>query len=545
MGNKIDILIQADDNASKVLQTVGDNAKKMWSDMWSMSKSVSTRAKNNEDTFKSMRNYWAIALWALSWIVAKTIWDFSDAEKASNQLRHAVIDVTHATEDQLKATSDLADELERKWVLDWDNIKMWQAQLSTFWLSNKAVQWLSWALADLAVNQFWASASWEQLSDTANMIAKALNWQFWVLEKSGIRFTDAQKNMIQFGTEMEKVKAINEWFNQNLKYTNEVALQWLDGKTAKLKVQMWNLSESIGKALTPAFQELISSVQPIIERFTEWAGKNPELLAKLVEIWIAVAWLVTVLWTLWIIIPSVITWITALWTAVWVLTTIWLWPLWIAIVWLTALFIIFSQKSWEATVSLWDMSKASTDSANATKIAQEALDEYNKHKLDTKYNVEQLEKERVKALELQKQLEATLRAQQALAQKAMVQDQATAWQQNQQWWVAWMWQYYLGQYTNATIWLQQNQANTSTLQKKAMWWPVNAGQTYIVGEVGPELFTPSVSWNITPNNKLWSASVNINMWSVHVHNEADEDRLIEKISSMLTRQVELYKLGVY
>ena len=47
---------------------------------------------------------------------------------------------------------------------------------------------------------------------------------------------------------------------------------------------------------------------------------------------------------------------------------------------------------------------------------------------------------------------------------------------------------------------------------KAMGGPVNAGTTYLVGEQGPELFTPSTSGNIVPNNKLSGGqTININV----------------------------------
>ena len=41
--------------------------------------------------------------------------------------------------------------------------------------------------------------------------------------------------------------------------------------------------------------------------------------------------------------------------------------------------------------------------------------------------------------------------------------------------------------------------------------PVSAGRSYMVGEVGPELFTPSSSGNITPNSALGGNTYNINV----------------------------------
>lgn len=188
---------------------------------------------------------------------------FNDAQLAQAQLEHAVVGVTHATTDQLKETMALADALEKKGVLDGDNIKVGLAQLSTFGLSNKAVQALGGSLADLAVNQFGVNASGEQLSQSANMMAKALKGQFDVLEKSGIRFTEAQKAIIQYGTEEQKVIAINEGFQQNLKLTNEVARQTAAGGIAHMQVQLGNVQEAIGGLI-------MNGIAPIVSAISNW-----------------------------------------------------------------------------------------------------------------------------------------------------------------------------------------------------------------------------------------------------------------------------------
>ena len=60
---------------------------------------------------------------------------------------------------------------------------------------------------------------------------------------------------------------------------------------------------------------------------------------------------------------------------------------------------------------------------------------------------------------------------------------------------------------------------------KADGGPVKAGGSYIVGERGPELFTPGSSGNITPNNQLGgSTSVVVNVDASGSNVEGDEDR---------------------
>ena len=50
---------------------------------------------------------------------------------------------------------------------------------------------------------------------------------------------------------------------------------------------------------------------------------------------------------------------------------------------------------------------------------------------------------------------------------------------------------------------------TGTLGKRAMGGPVSAGSSYMVGERGPELFTPKHGGNIVPNNALGGGTTNV------------------------------------
>lgn len=260
----LELIIKAKDEATATLNGVG--------------KAVDDTAKKAGDFSKTMKLAGGILTGAgVAGVAMMNSWieKAMDVETAEAQLSHAVLNVSHATKEQLESTRALADALEAKGVLDGDNIKIGLAQLSTFGLSNKAVQGLGGALADLAVNQFGVSASGDQMSQTANMIAKALKGQFGVLEKSGIRFTEAQQKIIQFGKEEERVKAINEGFAQNLKYTNETARATGEGMKAHLGVQLENIQETLGTKLLPVLAKIIGA----ISKFADFIGNmNPKVL---------------------------------------------------------------------------------------------------------------------------------------------------------------------------------------------------------------------------------------------------------------------------
>lgn len=78
------------------------------------------------------------------------------------------------------------------------------------------------------------------------------------------------------------------------------------GAMERMKVQTDNLKESIGAALAPALEKVVAAVTPLLEKFAAWAEANPELLSKIILIAGAVAGLVAVIGTLGLILPSII-----------------------------------------------------------------------------------------------------------------------------------------------------------------------------------------------------------------------------------------------
>lgn len=235
-------------------------------------------------------------------VVQSSIKQYEEAETAQKELANSVLNVSKGTQEQLKATNDLADSLSAKGVLDDDVIRKGLAQLSTFGLTNDSVRKLGKSMADLTVNQFGVSASGDQAVQSANIMAKALNGNFGALEKMGIHLTDAQKNLIKYGNETQRVDTINQVMAANLRTNQATALETTEGKMAHLHVAIGNLQESFGgiivSAITPfvtklsdfvssdKFQDWVKKVTPIIQRDLTKAIQflTQEVLPKLIDI---------------------------------------------------------------------------------------------------------------------------------------------------------------------------------------------------------------------------------------------------------------------
>lgn len=84
---------------------------------------------------------------------------------------------------------------------------------------------------------------------------------------------------------------------------------------------------------------------------------------------------------------------------------------------------------------------------------------------------------------------------------------------------------------------------TDGIRTRAMGGPVSRGRAYLVGEKGPELFTPGESGNITSNKKMSGMSggtvnhINIKLDVSGVTDRSDKRALAREISDMLNQEV--------
>lgn len=301
MDTTVQVQINALDNSKAAFASLNKNLESVEK----VSQSTTEKLAALQPTFQKMAVAGTAAFAGIVAGAKSSINAYAEVERAQRQLSNAVIGVSKGTKEQLDQINALTGALEKKAGVDADSLTMGVAQLSTFGLSTDAVINLTKSLADLTVNQDGVNAGSEQYISNANVIAKALNGQFGILEKSGIRFTEAQKSLIEFGTESEKVAAINEGLAQNLRETTDT-IDGIDLANAKAARSFENITENLGKALAPAFAELAAKVTPVIEKFAAWAEANPELLAKIVMVAGALAGLVAVIGTIGLILPPII-----------------------------------------------------------------------------------------------------------------------------------------------------------------------------------------------------------------------------------------------
>lgn len=494
MAKEVEIIVSAKDNASWTMKKVGDS-----------SKSMADKLKANLNTIR-------IASWlAFAGLVAvgKKFLDAGmEAIEAETKLTTVLKKRTQATDAQVKSILDLATAQQKVWVIEDDMIVAWAGQLATFVKTTKSIETLIPAMNNLVAQQSWVNATSWDMVNVANMLWKAMSGNIGILGRYGIMVTDAQKKTFEFWTEQQRATLLAELLNNKVWNMNETLAETFQWRMQQLKNTLGNVGETIWIAMIPALQKLVEAVMPVITKVTDWINANPELTAKILMVTTAVAGLV--LW-LSLALPAIVSIISAM--------TMLAWPVGI-VVWLIAWLTYWAYALWEAL--------------NPQVFT---LQELNAQLASTNYEMDMLEVAfmnwEISAEKYRKKMQE-LKEEQARLNSMILIMNTSLWQQiqilanlqkSQIWTSFWgLW---------SITWTLQNSA--SKIKGKASWWPVSSGTPYMVGEQWPELFVPKQSWNIVPNNSKSTSSININMASVVVREQAD----IEAIANALARKIEL------
>jgi len=428
-------------------------------------------------------------------------------------------------------TDDMIAEATRlqKTSIFWDEdiLQKVTNNLLTFWNVGEDVFFKAQQSAiDLATTLEW------DLQSATIMLWKALEnpteW-IWALTRVGIAFTDQQKSQI------EALQSSGDllWAQSVILWEVERMYGWAGQAAAtalwpmhQLQKELWDVVEELWIAFAPAIQQVADAIRPLISSLTEWIMKNPELTKNIILVVAAISWLIAIIGTIWLIIPSLVAWFWAISTALWVVKlafiAVW-WPITILIALMAVLVIMVITN--REQIKQWFL-----DGVEAIKILIWALWTY----LSTTWM-------------------SIMLAIQTFRQNFM-----NAW--------TWLWDWVVWYVTNkvngmiswlqawlstvtwivnsiksafesakSMVWSWVSAVTNAITWKRAFWGTVQSWKSYLVWERWPEIITPASTSKVS-NSVWWGMNISINMGGVTVSNSADENRLVDKITEALTRQ---------
>lgn len=246
---EIQLLVTAKDQASNTLKKVGSSMEGV------------ARVGKTIATGLAVGGVAAVAFGV------KAVKAYSEAEEVSKKLETVVLNLKGATMENVDALNRQADALKKVGVLDDDTIRSAQAQLATFDLQSKSIEKVIPGLLDMIVAEKGMNATMDDAKAAAQGLGKAFQGQYDVLLKQGFIISDAQKKMIELGTEEQKVEAITQILGTTYNGINEEMAKTNSGQLLKAQQAFGDLEKSIGKvisnALTPFLPKITEAINGI------------------------------------------------------------------------------------------------------------------------------------------------------------------------------------------------------------------------------------------------------------------------------------------
>lgn len=176
---------------------------------------------------------------------------------------------TSATKEQIQSVKDLAIALQETGVVG-DEVQLAGAQeLATYVGSVDSIKKMLPVLNDMIAQQYGFNATTDSAVTIATMLGKVLQGQTSALSRYGYKFTEAQEQLLKFGTEEQKVATLAEVVEESVSGVNKALADTPTGKVKQLSNDFGDLKETLGKFLTEIAYPIIVQLDVIVKKLNE------------------------------------------------------------------------------------------------------------------------------------------------------------------------------------------------------------------------------------------------------------------------------------
>lgn len=194
--------------------------------------------------------------------------DLTDAYQvqlvAETQLQTVMRQRMSATDEEIQSIKELASAQQALGVIG-DEVQLSGAQqMATFLNEKTSLDALIPAMNNLLAQQKGLNATNQDAVGIGNMMGKAMQGQVDVLQRVGVTFTDAQKSVLQYGTESERAAMLAQVIRDNVGEMNAELAKTDAGKQKQLENTLGDIKEQFGAMVQPAMKALTALSQFVI-----------------------------------------------------------------------------------------------------------------------------------------------------------------------------------------------------------------------------------------------------------------------------------------
>lgn len=197
--------------------------------------------------------------------------EFEEANKmqqvAENQLAQVMRNTMGASQEEIDSIKELASAQQQLGVIG-DEVQLAGArELSVHLQKADTLRQLLPAMNDYIAANYGLDASQSSAESAAALLGKAMEGNVAMLERSGIIFSKAQKEIMKTGTEEQRAATLAEVLNQKVGGMNEALAATPEGQVQQAANSFGDLKEAIGKVYVNIKAALVPVVETAINTF--------------------------------------------------------------------------------------------------------------------------------------------------------------------------------------------------------------------------------------------------------------------------------------
>lgn len=203
--------------------------------------------------------------------VTSSMQEFANANKlqqvAENQLAKVMKNTMGASMDEINSIKELASAQQQLGVIG-DEVQLAGAkELSIHLKKSDTLKKLLPLMNDYIATNDGLEATQSSAASAGELLGKAMEGNVTMLERTGIKFSEAQKKIMQTGNEEERASVLAEVLGNRVGGMNEALAKTPEGQIQKTVNSIGDLKEAIGQVYVKLQAALIPAVNTAINAF--------------------------------------------------------------------------------------------------------------------------------------------------------------------------------------------------------------------------------------------------------------------------------------
>ena len=188
---------------------------------------------------------------------------YNAVQQANTQLTTVMRQRMAATEEDIKKVNEVIGAQSKLGVIGGTIQKTGAQQIATFLKEKGTLELLIPSMNDLLAQQKGLNATQEDARSVANLMGKAMTGQTSALRRVGITFSEAQENIMKYGTEQQRAAMLAQIITDNVGHMNAQLGKTDAGQLKQAEMQFAAIKVQIGELVSKWLPKIAFAAQAL------------------------------------------------------------------------------------------------------------------------------------------------------------------------------------------------------------------------------------------------------------------------------------------